>query len=100
MKSIKTTFLILSFFILHSSFYTLKAQYTNLLEFNYTNGALPQGSLFSYYTTLYGMTPYGGALKHGCVFSINLAKNNQYSDMLDFDSTHGARPYGSLCLAN
>ncbi len=47
---------------------------TNVFSFNGTNGELPYGSLTlsADGSTLYGMTPYGGAYNDGTVFALQL----------------------------
>lgn len=75
-----------------------RAQYTNLLSFNGTNGHSPQGSLTQSGNTLYGMTYLGGLKNYGCVFSID-TNGSGYKDLYDFNDTTGAYPYGSLLLS-
>jgi uncharacterized repeat protein (TIGR03803 family) len=71
--------------------------YRDLLDFNYTNGGNPAGSVIVYGNKLYGMTQYGGAHDSGCVFSVDTLGNN-YKDLLDFNGTNGQFPFGSLTV--
>ena len=75
--------------------FPLKAQYTNLLNFNDFNGIYPVGDLTLSGGLLYGMTPYGGAYDEGCIFSMD-TNGGLYMDLHDFNDTNGAIPYGSL----
>lgn len=43
--------------------------YTDLFDFNSTNGSYPSGSLLYYNGIFYGMTAYGGAYSSGNIFS-------------------------------
>jgi len=73
------------------------SSFTKLLDFGVgLNGALPDGSLVSDGTFLYGMTSLSGANNMGLVFKIK-TDGTGYSDILDFaGSTNGKYPYGSL----
>ncbi len=73
--------------------------YKTLLNFNYTNGALPGGSLTLAGNALYGMTSRGGANGNGTIFSIDTS-GSMYNDLCDFDvfGNLGMYPYGSLTL--
>ncbi len=74
---------------------------TLLLNFNDTNGAVPfYGVLLEASNgLLYGMTPNGGKLNggygDGVIFAYN-AFTGKDSVVYEFDSIHGAQPYGSL----
>jgi uncharacterized repeat protein (TIGR03803 family) len=73
-----------------------KAQlYTNLLNFNDTNGRSPYGSLISDGTYLYGMTSQGGTNGDGIIFKI---KPNGTGDtvLFNFNGTAGKFPQGDL----
>jgi len=72
--------------------------YSDLLDFNGTNGSIPYGNLVYVSGKLYGMTEDGGANSLGNIFSIDTNGNN-YSDLLDFNDTNGANPLGSLTLS-
>ncbi len=91
--------LTLSFSLIALSF-SVKAQFTDLLDFNSGNGSSPYSDLtFSHNKdTLFGMTETGGANGVGCVFSI-LPNGTGYSDLIDFNTTNGANPYGALTLS-
>jgi uncharacterized repeat protein (TIGR03803 family) len=71
--------------------------YVKLLEFDgVTNGSLPEGSLISDGTFLYGMNRAGGLNNLGTIFKIML-NGNGYIKLLDFEATmNGSTPYGSL----
>ena len=74
-----------------------KAQYTDLHNFNDTNGSTPYGNLTLIGNTLYGMTWYGGAHGDGDIFSIH-TDGTSFRDLFDFNGANGANPYGSLTL--
>lgn len=80
--------------------------FTNLHNFNITNGQLPSADLILSGATLYGMTPDGGTAPRGTIFSINTngtGFTNIYSFTLDSGSpatnSDGASPLGSLVLS-
>jgi uncharacterized repeat protein (TIGR03803 family) len=74
--------------------------YTKILEFNdTTNGSNPYGSLLQAADGyLYGVTSAGGAHKNGVLFQFN-PSTTSLTVKFDFDSAHGANPYGSLIQA-
>jgi len=72
--------------------------WTDLFDFDGTNGKWPSGSLTLSGGILYGMTQYGGANDSGCIFSID-TNGGRYKDMFDFNNTNGQYPIGSLLLA-
>lgn len=76
----------------------VNAQYTNLFNFNGSNGAAPIGSLIISGEAMYGMTLDGGLHDSGCVFSIDTGGHN-FRDLLDFNGKNGAFPEGSLALS-
>src|SRR5580692_9572659 len=82
---------------------TLKAQFSNLLDFNSTNGSYPYGSVTLSGSQLFGMTESGGANDDGCIFTIH-TDGSGYRDLWDFDDTgsvgnaNGELPEGSLIL--
>ncbi len=83
---------------------TLYAQWvpvpcTKLFEFTGSTGAIPNGSLVSDGTYLYGMTYNGGTLNKGVIFKIK-TDGTGYAKLMDFDGAKGANPYGSLLLLN
>lgn len=92
MKKIITTILLIT-----SSFLSVNAQYTKLLDFSGSaNGSTPAGSLISDGTYLYGMTYYGGTNNMGVVFKIK-PDGTGYSKLLDFNGTsNGKYAYASL----
>jgi uncharacterized repeat protein (TIGR03803 family) len=67
--------------------------YTNLLDFNGTNGDHPYGSLISDSTFLYGMTGFGGLNGYGVIFKIK-PDGSGYSKLYDFPGY--SLPIGSL----
>jgi len=71
------------------------AQYTKLLDFDSINGGVPEGSLISDGTFLYGMTSRGGINNEGTVFKIK-PDGTGYTKLLDFDSINGLFPWGDL----
>ena len=91
MKKVNLLGLILFYFSLGTS----EAQFTDLLNFNGTNGASPGGSLTLMGNKLFGVAYSGGAHDSGCVFSIDTNGNN-YKDLLDFNGTNGASPLATL----
>jgi uncharacterized repeat protein (TIGR03803 family) len=94
----KMYFLITILFLLGIG--TVKAQYTQLLNFTGPNGAEPFGSLITNAnnTVLYGTAYLGGATHDsGCVFSIH-ADGSNYRDLLDFNGINGFGPNSPLTL--
>jgi uncharacterized repeat protein (TIGR03803 family) len=73
------------------------AQLTDLLNFNGTNGTTPHGSLITSGGVLYGMTPQGGAINFGTIFSIKI-DGSGYKNLHSFNDTAGGIPFGSLTL--
>ena len=74
--------------------------YESLWDFDSINGKLPLGSLISDGTFLYGVTSFGGTstdCNNGCgvIFKIK-PDGTDYVKLLDFDSTKGSFPVGSL----
>jgi len=65
------------------------------------DGAFPHGSLTLSGSTLYGMTPDGGAAGDGVIFQIN-ADGSDYTVLHHFGVADGdgAAPYGSLTLSD
>jgi uncharacterized repeat protein (TIGR03803 family) len=81
------------------SIHTDGSNYTDLLEFNGTNGSHPgYGALTLSGNTLFGTTMYGGANGDGLVFSIDTLGAN-YHDLLDFNYANGEMPYGALVVS-
>lgn len=82
------------------SFTPSSAAYTKIFDFNGTNGAYASGNLIQASNgKLYGMTSSGGTYNFGTLFSFDPA-TAAYTKLLDFDSTNGATPYGSLMQAS
>ena len=67
--------------------------YTDILDFNGTNGDHPYGSLISDSTFLYGMTGFGGLNGYGVIFKIK-PDGSGYSKLYDFPGY--SLPIGSL----
>lgn len=74
-----------------------KAQITDVLSFDGTNGANPTGSFVKVGNVLYAMTQNGGTDGLGCVFKID-TDGSGYKDLLDFTQANGGTPLGSLTL--
>ncbi len=73
--------------------------YTNLRDFDLTNGGHPYGSLLQASDgKLYGMTHDGGSSELGVIFSFD-PSSSTYIKLKDFDGSNGASPYGSLIQA-
>ncbi|MEP7169577.1 MAG: choice-of-anchor tandem repeat GloVer-containing protein, partial [Bacteroidota bacterium] len=78
------------------SFDPLNNTFTKLLDFNFSNGTTPIGSLIQAINgMLYGVTLEGGLYDLGVIFSFNLS-NNTYTDIFDFDGPLGNNPMGGL----
>jgi uncharacterized repeat protein (TIGR03803 family) len=73
------------------------AKFEDLLVFDKTNGATPEGSLLLSGTELYGMTNAGGKNNIGNIFSFNTV-GNVFKDMLDFNGANGTSPIGNLII--
>ncbi len=74
--------------------------YTNLKEFDGTNGSSPSGSLMQANDgKLYGMTFTGGSNGFGVIFSFD-PSSSTYTKLKDFDYTNGGHPHGSLIQAS
>ncbi len=63
------------------------SKYTDIFDFNGTNGATPQGgSLILSRNILSGMTEFGGVNNDGCIFSVD-TNGSGYKKLLDFTTT-------------
>jgi uncharacterized repeat protein (TIGR03803 family) len=82
------------------SFDPSNSTYTLLHSFQSATGRTPYYCQLLKATDgkLYGMTEYGGADSAGVIFSYD-ATTNVYTNMHDFDITHGGNPMGSLLQA-
>ncbi|MCE3279252.1 MAG: autotransporter-associated beta strand repeat-containing protein [Bacteroidetes bacterium] len=89
----------LTFLFLFLSTIVSKAQYTKLLDFDYSvNGGRPVGSLVSDGVFLYGMTSEGGSYNYGTIFKIKPDGSN-YLKLYDFSGTaDGKGPEGTLLI--
>lgn len=75
-------------------------EYTKLLDFNYSNGSKPYGSLTFDGTFLYGMTREGSPNNLGNIFKIK-PDGTGFTTLLEFNGTlNGKYPYGNLLLIN
>ena len=73
---------------------------TKLIDFDGTNGAFPEGSLFQATDgNLYGLTIGGGVSNKGVMFKYNLTTDS-FTKLVTFDGTNGAFPKGSLFQAS
>jgi len=64
-----------------------------------SDGLTPYGSLVLYGSTLYGMTPYGGASDNGTIFKINIDGTGfRVLHLFAGGASDGARPWGALTL--
>ena len=71
-----------------------------IYDFDSAEGDGPTGSLIqSMNGDLYGMTSHGGVYDGGTIFKYDLT-NNIYTKLVDFDSTNGRYPFGSLIEAS
>lgn len=74
-----------------------KAQFTDLHNFNKTNGANPNGILMLSGGVLFGSAGGGGAHNDGDIFKIDTGGSG-YKDLFDFNGTNGMYPW-SLVLS-
>jgi uncharacterized repeat protein (TIGR03803 family) len=82
------------------SFDPAKYMYKKLMDFDYSIGAKPYGSLIQANDgKLYGITSDGGPSGAGVIFSYDPVSLT-YKKLMDFDYSNGAKPYGSLIQAN
>lgn len=74
--------------------------YTKLYIFDNVSGGHPTfGKLMQASDSkIYGTTQQGGAIGNGVLFSFDLS-SGVYTDLYDFDGTHGSTPNGSLIQA-
>ncbi len=73
--------------------------YTDLIDFNTTNGSTPVGNIIQASNGLiYGMTQLGGISGDGVLFCLDPANNN-YTVLINFSGTNGSFPNGSLIQA-
>lgn len=88
MKKSNFFFVVLAFAALNFQFSIFKcsAQYSQLLEFNGTNGKIPYGDLISDGIFLYGLTTYGGTNDFGTIFKIK-PDGTGYVDLHNFSNT-------------
>lgn len=101
MKKLKLIIVILAIATFNFQFSTFNcfAQLSTILDFNSTNGSNPHGDLFFDGTYLYGMAKQGGTgtCSGGCGILFKIKPDgSMYSKLLDFTSTNGSGPSGSL----
>jgi uncharacterized repeat protein (TIGR03803 family) len=90
--------LVLFLVLCYSLLTPCKGQYTDLMDFNYTNGSRPNGSVCFSGDKLYAMTWQGGFYSLGCIFSYNTV-TMVYADLFDFNDSTGNLPDASLTLS-
>jgi uncharacterized repeat protein (TIGR03803 family) len=85
---------------LYLGIYPAKAQYSKLLDFDLTNGAMPlMGSPTLDGNIIYVVTSWGGINSMGCIFKIN-TDGTGYTKLFDFsNAVNCASPCGSLVLS-
>jgi len=88
---------LLTLAICTSLFSVSKAQYTDMHNFNLTNGGYPYASLVYSAGLLYGTSYFGGPNNVGCIFSIDTS-GSAYGVIHNFNDTLGAYPQGTLLL--
>jgi uncharacterized repeat protein (TIGR03803 family) len=79
---------------------TVRAQYTDLLNFNDSvspQGKTPVGALILSGNRFFGMTQNGGTSSFGVVFTVQL-NGSGYKNLFNFDGLTGRHPQGSLTL--
>ncbi|MBS1927775.1 MAG: T9SS type A sorting domain-containing protein, partial [Bacteroidetes bacterium] len=82
------------------SYDPVTSTYSKLIDFGFTDGRNPQGSLLQASDgKLYGMTSNGGSNNYGVIFSYDPVTST-YSKLKDFSSTDGSNPSGSLMQAS
>lgn len=72
--------------------------FQRLLNFNYSNGALPYCSLIISGSTLYGLSQQGGTSGYGLIFKLQ-TDGTGYQTLLNFNGTNGWGPTGSLTIS-
>ncbi len=82
------------------SFNTVLNTYSNLYDFNTTDGRTGYGSLCEATdSNLYGMARNGGAYGIGVLFRFS-PSTNAYTKLVDFDTTNGRWPWNGLIQAS
>ncbi|MEI6815620.1 MAG: T9SS type A sorting domain-containing protein [Bacteroidota bacterium] len=83
----------------HGAIYSFDVKnkiYTDLFNFNGSNGSGPIGSMIQASNgKLYGMTVFGGYSDKGVIYCFDYLKNTCVK-LADFDSLNGTLPYGDL----
>jgi len=82
----------------HLTLITASAQYQTLHNFDTADGRYMQCKPVLSGKTLYGMTPRGGTVDSGFIFSVDTTGNN-YKVLFNFGGANGSYPCGSLTLA-
>jgi uncharacterized repeat protein (TIGR03803 family) len=74
------------------SFDPVSSTYTDVEDFNGTNGNLPKGTLLQASNgKLYGTTYSGGAMNYGVIFSFD-PSSSTYAKLMDYLGSNGAQP--------
>ena len=72
---------------------------TTLVNFNFTNGGSPYGSLIIDSSgNLYGTTSSGGSGSGGTVFELSGTNHLTFNTLINFNTSSGSGPYSSLLL--
>jgi uncharacterized repeat protein (TIGR03803 family) len=74
---------------------SLTGNYTEIHDFNGSDGRDPRGRMETYNGKLYGMTNLGGAFGHGVIYEFDYS-TNIFTKKHDMDSVSGKNPDGSL----
>jgi uncharacterized repeat protein (TIGR03803 family) len=77
------------------SYNPMNTTYTNLFNFNMTDGVTPLGSVTQSGSILCGATSAGGNNGMGVAFNYDLT-NSTYTKVLDFNGSNGANPNGGF----
>jgi uncharacterized repeat protein (TIGR03803 family) len=78
----------------------LWSSFSKLMDFDYTNGAYPYGSLIQASDgKFYGTTSGGGASGNGVIFSFSVA-NSTYEKVKEFNGFDGSASFGNLIEVN
>ena len=82
------------------SFDPVDSLYTDIHDFNTTDGSTPTGNVLQASNGLiYGMTQAGGNAGFGVLFSLD-PTTNAYNVIINFSGTNGSYPMGSLLQAS
>ncbi len=73
--------------------------FTNILSFNYNDGAFPKGGLILSGTNLYGTTYEGGSNGDGTVFAVSTS-GTVFTNLYNFSGNDGSSPQADLVLSS